>query len=337
MHKGYIPCWACGETVKVQGIPPLDFVVCPSCGERVLSPLMLDQFCLTRFLGKGSMGRVYQAEDTSLHREVAIKILREAFISSPRMWGQLEKEAKSAASVRSPRVVQIYRLGRFENRPYIVMELVNFPTLEHLMQARPVHQDEIKQIGLDVMEALKAAHRVGMVHGDIKPANIIVDLQGRAKVADFGLARFIQREQTVERWGTPYYMAPEKVKREREDYRSDLYSLGASLFHVMAGRAPFEGRTGEEVMKATVAGPTPRLIDFVPEVCPGLSAVIGRMMHADPDRRYDSYDDAMKALRFADVQAPQPRRAVHPVFERLKSFLWESPAERKAEIRTSKK
>jgi len=330
---GRVACWACGNPVGVAGVAPLNQVICPTCGEKVLSPLQLDQFLLTRFLGQGAMGRVYLARDLTLNRDVAVKILRNAFLSSPRMWSQLEKEAKNAALVRSNRVVQIYRLGRIENRPYIVMELVNHPTLEALMQRRKIELPELRRIALDVMEALAAAQAAGMVHGDVKPANILVDLRGRAKVADFGLARFVQHDQPVERWGTPYYMAPEKIRREREDFRSDLYSLGASLFHVLTGQAPFEGTTGEEVMEAAQKSPMPEIRSFRPDLPEDFAKVVTRMMHRDPDKRFQSYAEAVEALEAterAETPEPRPPESASPLWSRLHRFLFESPAEKSA-------
>jgi serine/threonine protein kinase len=320
-------CWACGTRVQTGGLNPLDFVVCPGCGERVLVPADLDQFRLIRFLGQGAMGRVYLAVDRTLNRNVAVKVLRRAYFSSPKMWKQLEKEAKAAARVVNPRVVQVYRLGKSDNRPYIVMELVNHPTLETLMKNSAISLDAIRRISVDVMEGLKAAEATGLVHGDVKPANILVDERNHAKIADFGLARFIHREQSVEGWGTPYYMAPEKARKEQEDFRSDLYSLGASMFHALAGRAPFEGSTGDEVIELALKDPTPHLKDFRRDIPKNFSRVIYKMMEKNPDDRFGSYDEAIEAVR-GGKPIPETRRGgLSPFWARFRSFLVESPAE----------
>ncbi len=322
-----VPCWACGTSVGVSGMSPLDFAVCPNCGERVLVPTDLDQFRLTRFLGQGAMGRVYLAVDQTLNREVAVKVLRRAYFSSPKMWSQLEKEAKAAGRVMHPRVVQVYRLGKAENRPYIVMELVNHPTLETLMKSSAITLDAIRRIAVDVMEGLRAAEATGLVHGDVKPANILVDERNHAKITDFGLARFIHREQSVERWGTPYYMAPEKARQEQEDFRSDLYSLGATIFHVMADRAPFEGETGDEVIELALRDPTPYLSDFRKDLPKVFSKIVYKMMEKDPDDRFSSYDEAIEAVR-GGRPIPETRRGIRsPFWARVRSFLVESPAE----------
>jgi len=330
---GSEPCWACGTNVKVCGMNPLDFAVCPNCGERVLVPAVLDQFRLTRFLGQGAMGRVYLAMDQTLNREVAIKVLRRAYFSNPKMWGQLEKEAKAAARVMHPRVVQVYRLGKSDNRPYIVMELVNHPTLEMLMKAGPISLDAVRRIAVDVMEGLKAAEATGLIHGDVKPANILVDERNHAKVADFGLARFINREQSVERWGTPYYMAPEKAKQEQEDFRSDLYSLGATIFHVLAGRAPFEGKTGDEVIELALRDPTPFLTDFRKDIPKAFSKVVFKMMEKKPDDRFDSYSDEIEAVKGGRPIADTQRGLRSPFWAKVRSFLVESPAESTSDTR----
>lgn len=320
-------CWACGTWVSVSGMNPLDFAVCPDCGERVLVPTNLDQFRLTRFLGQGAMGRVYLAVDQTLNRKVAVKVLRRAYFSNPKMWSQLEKEAKAAARVVHTRVVQVYRLGRSDNRPYIVMELVNHPTLETLMQAGPVSLDGIRRIAVDVMEGLRAAEATGLIHGDVKPANILVDERNHAKITDFGLARFINRERSVERWGTPYYMAPEKAKQEQEDFRSDLYSLGATLFHVLAGRAPFEAETGEEVIERALRDPTPELSEFRRDLPRDFCGIVYRMMEKNPEDRFRSYDEAIEAVR-GGRPIPESRRGECTSFwARVRRFLMESPAD----------
>ncbi|MCH8512467.1 MAG: serine/threonine protein kinase [Kiritimatiellae bacterium] len=317
--------------MNVSGFQPLEFVQCPACDSRVLVPDLVDQFRLEDFLGQGAMGRVYLAVDQNLNRKVAIKVLRKAFASTPSMWSQLEKEAKAAAGINHDRVVQVYRLGKIKSRPYIVMELVDEPNLQEIMKKAPLTESAACRIATDVMEGLEAARVTGLVHGDVKPANILVDEKGRAKIADFGLARFVTREQKVECWGTPYYMAPEKSRKKQEDFRSDLYSLGATLFHATAGRAPFEGKEGDEVIRLALKGPTPDLSQFRPEFSPRFCAGVYKMMRMNPDDRFQSYPEA---ISFMLGETFKKEKVVDTTVSRkskwttaLKRFLVESPAD----------
>jgi serine/threonine protein kinase len=295
----FIHCPGCGLTLDVSGFQPLDPLICPECQHESVVPADIEQYRLKRLLGEGAMGRVYLAEDLNLQREVAIKILRKNLAETPRMWTMLEKEARAAAGIHHAHVVQIYSMGKTRGRPYIIMELVPNVNLETRMKSVPLTEKETFTLGIEIMEGLKAATAKGLLHGDIKPANIILTLKGKAKVADFGLSRLIGREKTVERWGTPYYIAPEKSIQQQEDFRSDQYSLGATLFHCMAGQAPFEGETGEEVIQKSLTQPTP----WLPDRCVGVSDACGdilyRMMQRDPEKRFPSYDSAIAAMRLA--------------------------------------
>lgn len=256
-------------------------------------PAQLGIYELYQFLGEGAMGRVYLAKDPGLNREVAIKILREDLNATPKMWTLFENEAKAAAGITHNNVIHIYTMGKVLGRPYIVMELANYATLDDMLEEGPIDQALAIQIAIDVMKGLQAAYRHELIHGDVKPANILITNKGHAKVADFGLARFLKQGQEVERWGTPYYIAPEKSERISEDFRSDLYSLGITLFHALSGRAPFEGQTGEEVISKSLKSSTPKLVKVKPEISEEVSELIYKMMQRNPDERFWSYEQAI--------------------------------------------
>ncbi len=302
-----IPCPHCGAEVNGYGLEPLAPLSCPECEGELVVPVWVDHYRITRMLGAGAMGRVYLADDSQLYRQVAVKVLRSRYASSPRMWAAIAREAKLAASVHHVNVVQIYRLGRLNGRPYIIMELVPHMTLESYNEENRISEKEWIRITIDILKGLEAANSKGLVHGDVKPANILITPKGMAKVADFGLARNARVDHTVERWGTPYYMAPEKSALVQEDFRSDLYSLGTSLFHCLAGRAPFEGESAEEVIEAAIAGEAPSLREFCPWVSDELVSVVDRMTRHNPDERYSSYKEAILTLK----QMIQPKRP-HP-------------------------
>lgn len=301
-----LTCPDCGTELDVSSFKVLDPVACPECRNQMVVPAKLGKYELYRFLGEGAMGRVYLAADPDLERDVAIKILREDLNATPKMWSLLEKEAKAAARINHPNVIQIYGMGKVLGRPYIVMELAEYASLEERMRKDPVSGTAAVRIAIDVMEGLKAAYDIHLIHGDIKPANILVTRKGRAKVADFGLARFMDRGHKVERWGTPYYIAPEKTREFQEDFRSDMYSLGATLFHVVNGRAPFEGKTGEEVIEKSLKRPTPSLAKVNRNVSRGFSEVVYRMMRKDPDDRFWSYDQAIACFKSLEEGTYRP-------------------------------
>lgn len=173
------------------------------------------------------------------------------------------------------------------------MELALEESLEERMDETPLSEAEAIQVGWDVLQGLQAAANNKLMHGDVKPANIMMGPPGYIKITDFGLARFIQEGQQVERWGTPYYIAPEKSQQLQEDFRSDIYSLGATLFHAVAGQAPFEGTTGDEVIQKSLNDPTPKLKDVAGDTSKGFSRVIEIMMARDPDDRFYSYSQVV--------------------------------------------
>ncbi|MDA3873561.1 MAG: protein kinase, partial [Kiritimatiellae bacterium] len=243
-----LACHECATSQDISSFTPLDPIFCPNCKTEMVVPAKLGNYNLYRFLGEGAMGRVYLARDPGLNRDVAVKILREDLNATPKMWTLLEEEAKAAAGITHRNVIHVYTMGKVLGRPYIVMELADHASLDDQMASGPVPEGLAIQLAIDVMEGLNAAYTNRLIHGDVKPANILITSKGHAKVADFGLARFMKQDQTVERWGTPYYIAPEKSQQLSEDFRSDMYSLGATLFHALAGEAPFEGESGEEVI-----------------------------------------------------------------------------------------
>lgn len=256
-------------------------------------PAKLGNYDLYRFLGEGAMGRVYQARDADLDRDVAVKILREDLNATPKMWTLLENEAKAAAAITHNNVIHIYTMGKVLGRPYIVMELADYASLDDLMEKGPIDEALAIQIAIDVMKGLQAAYQHELIHGDIKPANILITQKGRAKIADFGLARFMKKGQEVERWGTPYYIAPEKSEQISEDFRSDIYSLGATLFHALSGRAPYEGKNGDDVIEKSLKQPTPRIQKLRPELSPEISELIFQMLQKEPEGRFWSYDQSI--------------------------------------------
>mgnify|MGYP003576860938 CR=1 FL=1 len=196
------------------------------------------------------MGAVYRALDQGLSRYVALKLLRKEYNVRPEFVQQFRKEAAITASINHPHVVKVYSTGSDHGLLYITMELVDKGSLDDLMtlQGR-IAESQVLDIGVQIAAGLNAALFKGLIHRDIKPGNILFANAQTAKIVDFGLAVLQAEAGKIdgEIWGTPYYVAPEKLDNQPEDFRSDMYSLGGTLFHALAGRPPLEAETASLV------------------------------------------------------------------------------------------
>jgi eukaryotic-like serine/threonine-protein kinase len=306
-------CPACGTVVDISEIEPLARVACPSCGEKFRVERAFDNFELLETLGVGGMGSVYKARDTRLDRLVALKILRKELSADPDEARRLEHEARATAAVNDPHVVQVFSSGTDHGQFYLVMELVNHGSLDDLMaEGGRVPEMRVLETGIQVARGLRAAHEKGLIHRDIKPGNILYGSEHLAKIGDFGLA--VAAEQNAETqneiWGTPYYVAPERLNNEPEDFRSDIYSLGATLFHAVAGQPPFEGETNSASALRDLKEHPLSLGVAAPELGRKTVRVIDRMVAPDPQRRFASYDELIGELERARIALdPAARKA----------------------------
>ncbi len=305
-----IACPHCSAELDVSEFDVFEDIVCPACQQTIKVPGRLGNFILIDELGRGAMGCVYLAQDESLGRLVALKVMRKEFGDDPRMLESLQKEAKAMATLNHRNVVSVYSFGREKGQPFFVMELLQGERLDAMMADGGI-VDEVRllEIALDVAGGLEAAGSAGLTHGDIKPANILMNDSGVAKVVDFGLARFMDPDAEIEIWGTPYYIAPEKARKKGEDSRSDQYSLGATMYHALAGKPPFNGDNPTKVVLAALREETPSLSDVNPDVCPRTVAVIRRMMDKSPQKRYPTYASLRSDLELALSEARAAREA----------------------------
>ncbi|MBN1267994.1 MAG: protein kinase [Kiritimatiellae bacterium] len=308
-----IACRKCGRHLDVSKLEAFSIVECPECQVRQPVPLQLGNFLLLELLGKGGMGAVYRALDQSLGRYVALKVMRKAFGDDKQFVENFFREARAAAALNHRNIVQIYSCGEEQGQPYIVMELVGGGRLDAIIaEGNPMDEVKALEIGIDVAEGLKAANDIGLIHGDVKPANILFDAQATAKVVDFGLARFVNWQQDAgEIWGTPYYIAPEKARGQKVDHRSDIYSLGATMYHVLGAKPPFDGKTATDVVLARLKNPAIGLRVIRPALQPETADVIARMLEADPFMRYPTYASLLADMREALRVAKQEARAIH--------------------------
>ena len=255
---------------------------------------------LERELGQGGMGTVYLAKDNGLNRYVALKILRSDLGEDPSFSIKFLKEVEVTASLAHPNIIRVFTLGEQEGRIYLVMEHLDQPSLEDSMQTRvKIPEKEVLEIGMGIASALQFAHEeTGLIHRDIKPGNILFGRGNIPKLSDFGLAAGARTAlgQQDEIWGTPYYVSPERLLREPEDIRSDIYSLGATLYHAMAGRPPFEAETAEEVARRHISDRSPPLRSFCPEAQEQTVFTLDKCLAKKPDARWGSYAELTSQL-----------------------------------------
>lgn len=296
-----ITCTQCDRTIDAPVGDPFSTVECPGCGAAIAVPAQIDQFQLLRVIGRGAMGQVFQAFDHKLGRQVAIKVVRhQAADSDDASVNASLEEARALAALSHPNVVQVYAVEQKDNQPYIVMEMVEGQRLEQIISDEsPLDEARVLRIAIDVAKGLRAADGVSLVHGDVKPANILLTPQGVVKLVDFGVARFPERIEDPKCLGTPQYVAPEVVRRQPIDHRADQFSLGATIYHALSGQLPFRGQTVEQVLRARLDSQPPGLRQVRTDLHEQTEAVVWHMLHPDPDQRYASHDDLLDALEGA--------------------------------------
>jgi eukaryotic-like serine/threonine-protein kinase len=301
-----VTCSNCNTKVFISGdLPPLATAPCKKCGHPIMMPLLLRQFELQSVIGSGGMGTVYRSKDTTLERLVAVKLMKRELLAEPKALEDFLREARACASLNHTNIIHIYTFDEWEGQRYLVMELADCGSLDTKIEKQSrVSELEALDIGIKIASALDMALKHNLLHRDIKPGNILFNADGEPKLVDFGLARSAEADQEMDNvtWGTPYYVAPEKIKRERETALSDMYSLGGTLYHALTGHVPFEAPTVEELVSAHVHIQLTPPIQVLPEVtCPTSDALM-RMMAKEPRDRFRSYDECRMALEAARSQ-----------------------------------
>jgi serine/threonine-protein kinase len=285
--------------------------------ERDLTGRTLADFRILRRLGQGGMGQVYLAEQLSLKRKVALKILRPDLADNPTALQRFKAEAEHVAQATHANIVQVYAIGEADGISYMALEYVEGKNLrEYLAKKGPPEVVLALSIMRQVAAALQRAGELGIVHRDIKPENILLTRKGEVKVADFGLApgltgdRPLNLTQSGVTMGTPLYMSPEQVEGKSLDPRSDIYSFGVTCFDMLAGRPPFRGETAFEVALQHVKDAPPSLAGIRPDLPPALCAIVHKMMAKSPTQRYQTGRDLLKDIarlrEGLSGQAPRP-------------------------------
>ena len=284
---------------------PLETVPCSKCRHPVLLPFKIRQFELREIVASGGMGTVYRAFDMTLERQVAVKLLKKEMAEDPQVLESFYREARAGASLNHTNIIHIYTFDEFEGSPYLVMELADQGSLDSRIEKEGrVPELTVLDVGIRMASALDTALKQNLLHRDIKPGNILFNEEGEPKLVDFGLARKAENEDEYEStvWGTPYYVAPEKINRQGETFHSDMYSLGGTLYHALTGHVPFEAPTIEEVLAGHVHTPLTPPNQVNPALTQPTSDAVLIAMAKNPADRFPTYDELRMALESARTQ-----------------------------------
>ena len=306
-----VTCDGCNTKAFIPSdLAPLATVPCRNCGHPLMVPMQLRQFELRSLIGSGGNGTVYRAWDTVLERMVAVKLMRPEMLQDPAALEGFYREARACACLNHTNIVHIYSFDEWQGQQYLVMELADNGSLDERIEklrntaTKCLPDLKVLDIGIKIASALEMALRHNLIHRDIKPGNILFNSDREPKLVDFGLARAadMEMETATVTEGTPYYVAPEKIQREPETFLSDMYSLGATLYHAMTGHVPFDAPTVEELVEAQVRTPLTPPILVQPELSEPTSAAIERAMAKNPADRFLSYDEFIMTLEAARSQ-----------------------------------
>ncbi|MFW6189310.1 MAG: serine/threonine-protein kinase [Planctomycetota bacterium] len=306
----------------------------------------LGGYALKEVIGHGGLGTVYLATDEASGKQVAVKLLPATAALTSEYSDRFYTEARLATQIDHPNIIRVFDYGRDEGHLYLVMEYVDGPSCRARIGKRgKLPWREAVDIARQVARGLAAGAEQGIIHRDVKPDNILIDSNGRARLADLGLAKdedTIQPLPSDTSLGTPDYMSPEQVANSEEvDFRTDVYALGATLFHMVCGKAPYTGRSAYAVMVQHVTARLPSPLKYTPDLPRDVVSVMRKMMARDPDGRYQSYraliadldallaDEPIEAAEFHDESMLANNgngEARAGLLSRLKQVLWPSSA-----------
>ena len=298
-----ISCHSCGQKLDLTNFPAFSRVACPQCGTELIVPKWFDNYLLEEAGGEGGMATVYRALDLALDREVAIKVLNSDLGSKQEVSELFLHEARTAATINHHAVVPIYTCGIHEGQTYIVMQFMSGGSLEDLLDksTEPLPIAHVASWMRDTAMGLQNACEHGIIHHDIKPANIMLDQEGKAKICDFGISQVVsgkKEDSTVkltDSWVSPHYVSPEKLVNGKEDFRGDIYSLGATFYHLITGNTPFTENDLDELFRTKVNNDPMAPMHHRKDIPESISNLILAMMDRDPEKR-PTYGEIIGAL-----------------------------------------
>ncbi len=303
-------CPTCREPITTEASTSALEISCPHCGSLTMTPaigigagMVLDDFHLIRRIGRGAMGDVYLANQRSLSRKVAVKILAPGMTSSSDQVERFRREVQNLARLHHPHIVSAFYAGTHDDIHYLAMTYVDGDNVHtHIREQGPLPEEEALSVIYKVADALRYAwEEFGFIHRDIKPANIMIDSDGEVKLTDLGLSKFVYEESSATHghriFGTPHYMSPEQARGELDlDFRSDMYSLGITFYHMLAGHPPFDDEDVSDILKRQLHEKPPAIRDARPDLSPGSEAILQRLLSKSPNDRYDSWDALLHAV-----------------------------------------
>lgn len=316
-----VTCPGCDTKTFIPGdLAPLGTVPCSKCGHAIMMPMQLRQFELRSKIASGGMGIVYRAWDTTLERLVAVKLMKKEMLNEPEMVESFALEARACAKLNHTNIIHIYTFDEWQGERYLVMEIADQGSLDaRIEKLRVLPELQVLDVGIKIASALDMALKHDLLHCDIKPGNILFDADHEPKLVDFGLARKADAEHESAEFtrGTPFYVAPEKIKREPETFLSDMYSLGATLYHAITGHVPFDAPTPEEVVQAHVYTELTPANQVEPSISQATSDALSRALAKNPGDRFLSYDEFIMSFEAARSllllqQSNQPEQAEQP-------------------------
>ncbi len=318
-HSSFCP--RCGTPLRLDAEPSTSSAETLVTGPKTIQPgvVFAGKFRILDVLGRGGMGIVYLAEDVTLKRRIALKLLPPDLVRDSEARERFLREAQAAAALDHPNICTVHEVGESDGQPYLAMTLVEGRTLEERIAGGPLPLEEALDIALQIAEALRAAHERGIVHRDVKPANVMLTGKGLAKVMDFGLARFesgpdFTKSCTV--MGTAAYMSPEQARGERVDPRTDIWALGCTLFAMLSGQSPFHREQAHATLYAIVHEDPPSLSTLRPGLPADLDRILETCLRKDPGRRCPDAGalivDLEEVKRRGAAAAPASAERTHP-------------------------
>src|SRR4051812_48288588 len=274
---------------------------------RVIGP-----FEILSFISRGGMGEVYLAHDPRLNRKVALKVLPASFTKDIERLRRFEQEARAASALNHPNIITIYEIVKTGATHVIATEFVEGETLRQRLKRSALTLSESLNVGIQVADALAAAHKAGIIHRDIKPENIMLRPDGYVKILDFGLAKLSEQSASLSPeealtmqvrtgsgvvMGTAGYMSPEQARGREVDARSDVFSLGAVIYELVAGRKPFEGETPSDTLAAILKNDPPPIAELIPDTPPELVRIVNKSLRKDREERYQAVKELLIDLR----------------------------------------